>query len=107
MQSQWEALFECQLKAYKIPYVKEFRFHDERRWRCDFALIEDKILIEIEGGIWKNGRHTRGGGFENDCEKYNEAVIRNYKILRFTPKHVKTGKAIECLLTLQLQTASN
>ncbi len=28
----------------------EYRFHDERRWRADFAQMEGRVLIEIEGG---------------------------------------------------------
>jgi very-short-patch-repair endonuclease len=35
---------------------REYRFHHERRWRADFAHVEARVLIEIEGGIWVNGR---------------------------------------------------
>jgi hypothetical protein len=37
---------------------KEFRFHPTRKWRADFAHLESKTLIEIEGGIYINGRTT-------------------------------------------------
>ncbi len=29
--------------------VQEFRFEQTRRWRADFAWVDAKILIEIEG----------------------------------------------------------
>ena len=40
--------------------VPEFRFHPERKWRFDFAWPEHKIAVEQEGGVWIQGRHTRG-----------------------------------------------
>lgn len=54
----------------------------------------DKIAIEIEGGAWTRGRHTRGAGFIRDMEKYNHAALLGWRVLRFTPQDVLTGKAI-------------
>jgi len=56
------------------------------------------LAIEIEGGIWSRGRHTRGKGYHQDCEKYNEATILGWRILRFTPGELKRGIAA---LTIQ------
>ena len=63
----------------------EHIFSPGRRWRIDFAIVDLKIGIEIEGGVWANGRHTRGKGFIEDMEKYNAAVTLGWVILRFTP----------------------
>src|SRR5216684_2330146 len=82
----------CGLYTLPVP-VEEFRFHPERRWRFDFAYPDVKIGIEIEGGVWSGGRHTRGKGFILDCEKYNEAQILGWKVLRFTPSQVLSGIA--------------
>jgi very-short-patch-repair endonuclease len=73
----------------------EYRFHPERRWRFDFAWPSKKIAVEIEGGTWSGGRHTTGAGFEKDCEKYNAAVMLEWRVLRFTGKQVKSGEAYE------------
>ena len=69
----------------------EYRFHPERKWRFDYAWPERKIALEIEGGIWKKGRHVRGKGYENDCEKYSEAVVLGWRIIRATPGMCKNG----------------
>lgn len=42
------------------------------------------IAIELEGGIWSGGRHTRGKGFEGDCDKYNEAALAGWTVFRLT-----------------------
>jgi very-short-patch-repair endonuclease len=87
------------LKAHKIAYEREYRFHPERRWRFDFAIPEHKVAIEVEGGAFVNGRHTRGAAFVKDCDKYNAAMLLGWRVFRFVPKqHVQTGLAIECIV---------
>lgn len=90
-----------QLKAAKIPFEREVRFHPKRRWRFDFVLEGTKIAIEVEGGIWGMGRHTRGAGFEKDAEKMNEALVAGWKVLRVTPGHIRSGQALEWIETLR------
>jgi len=67
----------------------EYKFHPKRKWRFDFAFPDIKLAIECEGGVWSDGRHTRGKGFVGDSEKYNEAVIMGWRILRYTTSTVK------------------
>lgn len=60
----------------------EYRFHPKRRWRADYCHVATKTIIELEGGIYSGGRHTRGQGYRNDCEKYNAATLDNYAVIR-------------------------
>lgn len=79
----------------KLPEPeREYRFAAPRRWRFDFCWPQKWLAVEVEGGTFVQGRHSRGTGFENDCEKQNEAVIRGWGILRVTPKHIESGEAI-------------
>ncbi len=55
--------------------IKEHRPVPDRKWRFDFCNLAGRVAIELEGGVYTGGRHTRGKGFENDCEKYNEAIL--------------------------------
>ena len=64
----------------------EFKFHPSRKWRADFAIPSRRLLIEIEGGAWSGGRHTRGAGFVGDMLKYNAAAILGYRVLRYQPQ---------------------
>lgn len=74
--------------------VVEHKFHPSRKWKFDFAHPPTKTAIEIEGGIWTGGRHTRGKGFEGDCEKYNEATLLGWRVFRLTSKTI-TAKELE------------
>jgi very-short-patch-repair endonuclease len=70
---------------------REFRFHPERQWRADFGHIETRALIEIEGGIFQRGagRHNRGAGYAKDAEKYLEAVLTGWTVIRLTEKQLE------------------
>ena len=61
---------------------KEYRFHPTRMWRADYCHEATKTIIELEGGVWTNGRHLRGQGFLDDCEKYNAAACMGYTVFR-------------------------
>jgi hypothetical protein len=73
----------------EYPFAKEIR----RKWLADLAYPELKILIEVEGGVFTQGRHTRGIGYSNDCIKYNAAQLLGYIVLRYTTGQVRSGEA--------------
>lgn len=74
------------LNHFRIKFYQEYKFHPERKWRFDFAIDPEgyKIAIEIEGGTYIGGRHTRGKGYANDCEKYSSATVLGWSVLRYT-----------------------
>jgi very-short-patch-repair endonuclease len=75
-------------EQYADP-VTEFRFAPPRKFRFDLAWPDLKIAVELEGGVYSGGRHTRGKGFENDCEKYNLAALNNWLVVRYTSNMLK------------------
>lgn len=82
--------------AAGFPVVGEHRFHEERRWRFDFAIVEKKIAIEVEGGVFVRGAHNRPMRYIGDMEKYNEAQIMGWKVLRYEPSQFS-----QCLADLR------
>ncbi len=89
-----EYLEQIKMVGLQTP-IFEFRFHPTRKWAADFAWPDHKLLVEYEGGVFTGGRHTRGEGYENDCEKYNEAVLHGWRLLRFTHNMVRSGLALQ------------
>ena len=84
---------------------REHAFAPPRKWRFDLAWPKQRIACEIEGGVWVSGRHTRGAGYESDCEKYSAAAASGWRVIRVTPGMIKSGKAIE-LLELAFQNSA-
>jgi very-short-patch-repair endonuclease len=74
--------FELLMLSESINLSREVRFHPTRRWRFDYANIVQKIAVEIEGGVFTRGRHTRGKGYIEDCVKYNAAAALGWRVLR-------------------------
>ncbi len=83
------------LAAGLPPFQTEHAFHPGRRWRLDFAWPEFLIALEIEGGTFNTGRHTRPVGFEKDCEKYNAAAMLGWTVFRVTGAMVRDGRALK------------
>lgn len=75
--------------------VKEYRFHPTRLWRFDYAFPALKIAIECDGGVFTNGRHVRPQGYINDMEKFNNAAMLGWLVLKFTPEQMLTQSAVE------------
>lgn len=86
----------CEAEGLPIP-VKEYRFANERRWRIDYAWPKQKIALEVEGGVWTGGRHTRGKGFLGDMEKYNALTAHRWRLIRVVPKELQTINTINQL----------
>ena len=90
----------CRIFGTPMP-EREFRFRPSRRWRFDFAWPEGKVAVEIEGGVYIDGRHTRGKGYERDLEKYNAAVTDGWKVFRFTLGTLKRNP-IGCMKQVEI-----
>lgn len=104
-QSHLEAQFNLIVRAAELPEPEtEVKFHESRRWRFDFAWPDAMVAVEIEGGTWSRGRHTRGSGFIADCDKYNAAAVLGWRVLRFTGEHLNDPDAVVAILHQMLTT---
>lgn len=97
MASDAEILLGIHLHERGLTFEREFKFCQSRKWRADFAIPAFRLLIEVDGGIWKNGRHNRASGYLKDLEKLNQAVVDGWRVLRFSTEMVMDGRAIETI----------
>lgn len=77
--------------AFAMP-MPEYHFNKGRsKHRFDFAWPELMLAVEIEGGVFSNGGHTRGSGYIKNLLKYNLAAELGWLVLRY---HETTIEAI-------------
>ena len=93
----------CQQSGLPVPET-EYRFAaPDRQWRFDFAFVENGVALEVEGGLWVRGAHTRGKHALSDMDKYNCATLRGWRVLRVVPKmllHQNTLDMVQRALNL-------
>jgi very-short-patch-repair endonuclease len=68
--------------------VAEHRFHQVRLWRFDFAIPSARVAIEVNGGVWTAGRHSRGSGLIKEYEKVRAAGILGWRVLPFATDEI-------------------
>lgn len=105
---RFERLLEAQLRqiAPAFPFEREFAFAPGRKFRADFAFVLDRILVEIQGGIWRRGggAHSRPANIIRDVEKAQIAARMGWRVFPVTTDEVRSGKAARLILEL-LETA--
>lgn len=90
-----QALFVAACLAHGLPEpVAEYPWGEEvgRKWACDY-LFEAHVIVEVVGGVWVRGHHSRGQSQIDDMERRNEAQLLGYVVLEFTPQQVEDGSA--------------
>ena len=83
----WNLWYWC--NDHALTLEQEFKFHPERLWRFDFAIPALKVAIEYEGLMSEKSGHTTVTGYTKDADKYNQAQMLGWKVLRYTALNYK------------------
>jgi len=78
--------------------VREYRFHPTRRWRFDFAYVEQKLGIEVDGGAFSTGRHNRAIPQAEDNHKTNAAILLGWRVLKFNTVNMKDVATVRSVI---------
>lgn len=96
--SALESRFLYQWELLKGPPLdREYKAVPGRKYRFDFAYEPAKLLIEIHGGIWSGGRHTRGAGFAADRIKMNLALELGWLVIELTAGDINATRVEELI----------
>lgn len=75
--------------------VAEHQFCDTRKWRFDFAWVDQKVALEVQGGLFTGGRHSRGPALLKEHEKLNTAAQNGWRILYTIPQNLCMSETVE------------
>lgn len=114
----WIVLAYFKEMGLPVPEL-EFKFHPTRKWRFDFAwpdarsysncFIEEQdgpvaeyltckpLAMEVQGGIFVAGRHSRGAALLKEWEKLNAAAEMGYRIIYCQPADLCTQATVDLI----------
>jgi hypothetical protein len=75
--------------------VYEYKFHPVRRWRFDLCWLPQRLALEVQGGIFVRGRHSRGAALLKEWDKLNTAAGMGWRLLYCQPRDLCTDAAAE------------
>jgi very-short-patch-repair endonuclease len=82
----------CQSRGWPVP-VAEQRLIPGRRFSCDLVWLDQKLVVEVQGGVWlARGGHTGGKGQIDDMFKLNTLQLLGWRVLQVTPQQVTSGE---------------
>lgn len=78
-----------------LEFRTQFFFDLNRQWRFDACWPAYRVAVEIHGGEFRGGRHNRGTGLRNDCEKMRAAQLQGWIVLPFVGTDIDT-RPVQC-----------
>jgi hypothetical protein len=104
--SQAEEVFAEECRRYRLPtYTRKVvmpathltpKLRRAATWEFDGIFHEYKLLIEIQGGVWRRGggAHSHPTDIIRNMQKQNDATLRGFRLLQFTPDEVLNHTAV-------------
>jgi hypothetical protein len=86
------------LEAAGLPVGEgQYRFVPGRQYRFDRCYPDQKVAVEVQGGIWTGGRHARGSGIAAECVKLSIAAALGWRVLLVTDEMLESGQAVDLI----------
>jgi len=95
----------CRAEGWPEPLAEQ-KLIPGRRFSCDLVWAEQRLVVEVQGGVWlRRGGHTGGQAQIDDMEKLNLCQLAGYRVLQVTPSGVTDG-TLRDLLALAFREAA-
>ena len=91
--NEGEELLALHLAELGVAFTRQCAYAVGRKMRADFGLPAERILIEVQGGVYSKQAHGSISGILADLARLNLATINNWRMMRFTPDQIASGEA--------------
>ena len=98
--SSGEETFSLHCRALLAPQLQPVRQHQPalalgRSWALDFSWPERSLAVEVDGSV-----HRIKARFRADLERSTVLTLLGWRVLRFSPAQVESGKAIDVVIAV-------
>lgn len=78
------------LRSAKITgWKRQYKYVPGRKFQADFAFPVQKLIVEVDGGIYTRRAHGSVGGIIADMRRTNIAAINGWRVMRFRPDEIR------------------
>lgn len=77
--------------------VGQYRIVPGRMFTWDRCWPNQRVCVEIQGGVWIKSGHTTGTGIERDCLKASMAAALGWRCLPITKAMIEDGSAVRLI----------
>jgi very-short-patch-repair endonuclease len=70
---------------------RQYKFHPTRKWAADFAWPDTKVILEVNGGTYLQGAHSRGSRQRKDYEKWTSISLMGWRLILVDTVDVRKG----------------
>lgn len=68
-----------------------------RQFKFDRCWPSHRVAVEVQGGLWVAGAHSRGSGVERDCLKLSMAAAVGWRVLPISRAMIESGEAVRLI----------
>lgn len=74
----------CKVSGWR----RQYRYVPGRQFRADFAFPKQRLIVEVDGGVYSRRAHGSVGGIIADMKRTNLAAMNGWRVMRFRPDEV-------------------
>jgi very-short-patch-repair endonuclease len=77
------------LRRAKIKgWKRQYSYVPGRKFKADFAFPLQKLIVEVDGGVYSRRAHGSIGGIIADMKRSNFAAMNGWRLMRFRPDEI-------------------
>lgn len=96
--SELELILLNRLEHAGLPLGEpQFHFVPGRQHRFDRAWPEQRVAVEVQGGVWSDDGHGRKSMVARDCWRFALAAALGWRVLPVTKEMIESGQAVELI----------
>jgi very-short-patch-repair endonuclease len=79
----------CRICDVPMPLVDYRKGIPGRKLEIDFAFVEERVGVELQGGIYAHMGHSTGTGIQRDYDKQNLAQLEGWILLQLSTNRLE------------------
>ena len=76
------------LSKHNLIATRQFKYVPGRKFEADFCFVEQRLIVEVDGGIYGRRAHGSISGIIADMKRTNYAAMQGFRVMRYQPSEI-------------------